>query len=239
MQKDPAFLFYSSDFLNGITDLTMEERGQYITLLCLQHQKGLLSEKTIRLTVGNVSVDVLSKFSKDEEGNFYNNRLRLEMQKRENFTESRRKNGLLGGRRKKNNEPSGEASGLPNGIASENLTVNENENENIIDNKDDVIVITKPKKDSDSSKPPKEEFMKYVEERCATVGVKYSEYKQNASVRYDAWAANGWKDLNGNKISAWKGKVVSNLQYWKSQSAKPSQSGTVDLTKEFNYENLQ
>ena len=128
MQKDPAFLFYSSDFLNGITDLTMEERGQYITLLCLQHQKGLLSEKTIRLTVGNVSVDVLSKFSKDEEGNFYNNRLRLEMQKRELFTESRRRNGVLGGRPKKNEEPSAKPNGLPNGIANENLTVNENEN---------------------------------------------------------------------------------------------------------------
>jgi hypothetical protein len=91
----------------------------------------------------------------------------------------------------------------------------------------------------DSGIPKKEEFLIYVEERCATVGVKYSEYKQNASVKYDAWAANGWKDLNGNKISAWKGKVVSNLQYWKSESGKPSQSGTVDLNKDFNYSNLQ
>jgi hypothetical protein len=98
-----------------------------------------------------------------------------------------------------------------------------------------------PKKEekSDSKKPTKEQFLTYVEERCATVGVKYSEYKQNASVKYDAWAANGWKDLNGNKISAWKGKVVSNLQYWKSESGKPSQSGTVDLNKDFNYSNLQ
>jgi hypothetical protein len=47
------------------------------------------------------------------------------------------------------------------------------------------------------------------------------------------------KYLKGNSIVAWKGKVVSNLQYWKSESGKPSQSGTVDLTKEFNYENLQ
>lgn len=239
MQKDPAFLFYSSDFLNGITDLTMEERGQYITLLCLQHQKGILSEKTIRLTVGNVSVDVLSKFSKDEEGNFYNNRLRLEMQKRENFTESRRKNGLLGGRKKKNEEPSGEASGLPNGIASENLTVNENVNENIIVNKDEVTVKPRGKNDLENYKPPKDEFMQYVKERCASVGYNFSDYSQNASVKYDAWVANGWKDLKGNKISAWKGKVVSNLQYWKSESTKPSQSGTVDLTKDFNYSNLQ
>jgi hypothetical protein len=65
MAKDPAFLFYSSDFLNGVADLTMEERGQFITLLCLQHQKGTLTDKTIRLSLGSVSVDVLSKFSKN------------------------------------------------------------------------------------------------------------------------------------------------------------------------------
>ena len=31
--KDPAFLFYSSDFITGCMGLTMEERGQYITLI--------------------------------------------------------------------------------------------------------------------------------------------------------------------------------------------------------------
>ena len=69
--KDPAILFYTGDFLNGCTDLTFEERGQYITLLCLQHQKGHLSEKTIRLSVGSVSVDVMAKFLKDETGLFF------------------------------------------------------------------------------------------------------------------------------------------------------------------------
>lgn len=105
MGKDPAILFYSSDFLSGVTDLTMEERGQYITLLCLQHQKGNLSEKTIRLSVGSVSVDVMSKFLRDENGNYYNLRLKNEIEKRMKFVESRINNGKLGGRpkEKKNN----------------------------------------------------------------------------------------------------------------------------------------
>lgn len=80
--KDPAFLLYSSDFLTGTFDLTMEERGQYITLLCLQHQKGRLSDKAIKLSVGNVEKDVLSKFVKDEEGFWYNKRLKQESTKR-------------------------------------------------------------------------------------------------------------------------------------------------------------
>jgi len=128
MNKDPAFLFYSSDFLTGIVELTMEERGQYITLLCLQHQKGHLNEKTIRLSVGLVSDDVMSKFVKGENGLFYNERLEIEIDKRENFVESRRENGKLGGRPKK---PSGKPNAKPNGKAKKKLLGDVNENENI------------------------------------------------------------------------------------------------------------
>src|SRR3989304_3104701 len=109
MSKDPAFLFYSSDFLSGISDLTMEERGQFITLLCLQHQKGNLTKKTISLSVGLVSVDVMNKFLLDTDGNFFNKRLLEETEKRNNFTASRRANGLLGGRGKKNIKANGKA----------------------------------------------------------------------------------------------------------------------------------
>ena len=80
--KDPAFLFYSSDFLSGVMDLDMLERGQYITLLCAQHQKGHLSEKTIRLSVGSFSVDLLKKFIQDAEGLYYNFRMDEEIKKR-------------------------------------------------------------------------------------------------------------------------------------------------------------
>ena len=128
MAKDPAFLFYSSDFLSGVSDLTMEERGQYITLLCVQHQKGSLSEKTIRLLVGSVSVDVMSKFLQETDGTFFNKRLREEIILRNNFTESRRNNGLQGGRPKKNNKP--------NDKPKQNHMDNHMEDENINENKD-------------------------------------------------------------------------------------------------------
>jgi len=105
MSKDPAILLYTGDFLNGCTCLTMEERGQYITILCLQHQLGHLSEKTIRLSVGSVSVDVLKKLSKDSEGNYFNDRMEQEIGKRAKFTESRLNNGKLGGRPLKKIKP--------------------------------------------------------------------------------------------------------------------------------------
>lgn len=102
--NDPAVLFYTSDFLTGVMDMTMEERGQYITLLCYQHQKGHIKEETIRLLVGNVSVNVLNHFKIDNEGKYYNNRMDIEKEKRHLFTESRRNNGKKGGRPKKNEE---------------------------------------------------------------------------------------------------------------------------------------
>ena len=125
--KDPAYLFYPSDFLTGCAGLTMEERGQYITLLCLEHQLGRLSEKTIRLSVGSVSVDVLAKFKQDENGLLYNERLEIEIEKRSNFINTRRTNGLKGGRPKaENKKPNGLANGKPNAKANEKLIENEN-----------------------------------------------------------------------------------------------------------------
>ena len=131
MAKDPAILFYTSDFLSGVMDLDMEERGQYITLLCAQHQKGHLSDKTTRLLVGTVSV--MAKFKKDENGLLFNERMDEEINKRIKFIDSRSINGKLGGRPK--------ASDKPNALPSENLVpkLPENENENRDDNKIDDV----------------------------------------------------------------------------------------------------
>lgn len=118
--KDPAVLFYTSDFLSGASDLTMEERGQYITLLCLQHQKGRLSRKVIELTVGRVSADVLSRFVRDGSGYYYNPRMEAEMEKRRRYSQSRRENGAKGGRPKRSEEAYAKA--------YENHTENENSN---------------------------------------------------------------------------------------------------------------
>lgn len=49
MEKDPAFLMYSKDWLEGTADLMPEEKGVFIDLLCHQHQKGSLPSDTARL----------------------------------------------------------------------------------------------------------------------------------------------------------------------------------------------
>jgi hypothetical protein len=54
MGKDPAILFYTSDFLTGTMTFTDEQVGKYIRLLCLQHQKDKLTEKDMLLSLPSV-----------------------------------------------------------------------------------------------------------------------------------------------------------------------------------------
>lgn len=90
--KDPAFLFYSNDFLSGTMLMTDEEIGQYIKLLCLQHQKGHLKEKDMLNICKTYNEDIFSKFKKDENGDYYNERLEEETIRRKKYSESRRNN---------------------------------------------------------------------------------------------------------------------------------------------------
>ncbi|MBD3197988.1 MAG: hypothetical protein GF317_23260 [Candidatus Lokiarchaeota archaeon] len=129
--KDPAFLFYSQDFIVGVQTMNFEDRGKYITLLAQMHQQGRMSEETIRFLVGSVSDNLKKKFSVDENNNWYNERLELETEKRKKFAESRRINGSKGGRPKKEEKPLGKPLGKPKQNLPEDE--NENENENIIE----------------------------------------------------------------------------------------------------------
>ena len=107
--KDPAFLFYSSDFLSGTMLMTDEEIGQYIKLLCLQHQKGHLKEKDMLNICKTYNEDIFSKFIEDEEGNYYNERLEYESNKRKAYSESIRNNR----RKKEKTNPTSELVFLP------------------------------------------------------------------------------------------------------------------------------
>ena len=55
--KDTAVLFYSQDWLVGTLTMSYEERGKYITLLCMQHQKGKLTMKDLKAVLTEEDVD--------------------------------------------------------------------------------------------------------------------------------------------------------------------------------------
>ena len=95
MAKDPAVLFYTSDFISGTITMTDEQRGKYIMLLCIQHQKGYLTEKDMLNISGVYDADIWEKFVKEGDV-YYNVRMREESEKRAKYTESRRSNRLKG-----------------------------------------------------------------------------------------------------------------------------------------------
>jgi len=91
MAKDPAVLFYTSDFLSGTSFFTMEERGKYITLLCQQHQLGSIPANHMISVCGSLDSNVVKKFSKDKDG-YYNERMREEAIRRSSYCISRSNN---------------------------------------------------------------------------------------------------------------------------------------------------
>lgn len=91
-RKDPAFLFYSSDFL--IDTLLWEDIdvGRWIKLMCFLHQKGHLSYTQILDIVKDENSIIFTKLKTDIKGLYYNERLDFEIEKRKAYSESRRKN---------------------------------------------------------------------------------------------------------------------------------------------------
>ena len=145
MSKDPAILFYTADFLVGTSLMTNEQVGMYIKILCHQHQKGRLTKKEIELICGTIDEDVLSKFSQDKTGKFFNKRMEKETEKRQNYSKSRSENRLKGLRNKEKQRLLHEQD--MNDICEshdehmENENENENENINLINNTEEIDFI--------------------------------------------------------------------------------------------------
>lgn len=91
-RHDPAFLFYSDNFMTGTIFFSNSQTGKYIRLLCAQHLTGHLSEQDMLKICGTYDKAIYSKFVRDSDGLFYNERLESEIIKRKAYTESRKKN---------------------------------------------------------------------------------------------------------------------------------------------------
>lgn len=94
MAKDPAILFYTSDFLTGTFTMSDEQTGRYIRLLCLQHQKGFLTLSDLEFVCKGEDKTVFSKFEEKEPGKFVNNAMQKHAEARKSYSESRRNNRL-------------------------------------------------------------------------------------------------------------------------------------------------
>ena len=131
MAKDPAVLLYPDAFLGGVKYMSMEDRGKYITLLCDQFISGHIPENHMISICLSVDSPVIKKFVKDEDGNFYNERMEEEKVKRANYCKSR--SNTKSGRKKKKSY----------GKSYENHTINKDKDVNIHIHKDSFNIFRK------------------------------------------------------------------------------------------------
>jgi len=196
MAKDPAVLFYTSDFLTGTTTMTNEQVGKYIRLLCLQHQRGVLSEKDMLFICGSYDEDIFSKFKKNGVG-YYNERLRLEAEKRAAYSVNRALNRMKNKKKFKKDMKNISKTYVQH---MENENVNENININNIS-------------DSKFKKPTLEEITAYCLERKNKIDpVYFLDYQE----------ARNWKVKGGNKIKDWKAVIRT----WEKNDFEGSGNGT-------------
>lgn len=95
MAKDPAFLFYPGDYVAGTMHLDFECKGAYIDLLMLQFQKDHMSLHMIKHVLGHTFDHIwplISDKFQEKDGKYWNERLRVEKEKRISFCKSRKDN---------------------------------------------------------------------------------------------------------------------------------------------------
>lgn len=233
MAKDPAFLFYPSDFNDGTQDFTNEEVGAYIRLLLFQFSQGRLTIDRIKRKL-NSDFDRLwpiisGKFKIDSDGLYFNERLEAEVTKRKAFSESRRNNI------KKRYEKDLKQTCITH-VGSTNLHM-ENENENKDESKDESKEEIKEPEKPKAKKPeiPSEaEFMAYYKSELSKEfpGLEFS-----IKTKYETWVDLGWKDGNGNKIGNWKLKMKNTIPHLKAKF-DPNKPNPVIGTPTFSSKNM-
>jgi uncharacterized protein YdaU (DUF1376 family) len=182
-KKDPAFLFYTSDFLTGTMFMTHEQVGKYIRLLCSQHQHGgIIDKATFNSMVGEDTL-LKSKFVESENG-FYNIRLMEEMGIRNQKSNNLSKAALDTWEKRKNT------------IAPKNDTIvlqsYNNSNKKVSKKRTKVI---RPEDVNE------DEVILYFKENG------FKEEIGKKAFRYYAEA--NWKDASGKPVLNWKQKMQS------------------------------
>lgn len=153
-----------------------DQVGMYIRLMCLQHQKGRLTEKDMLNICKSYDEDVFQKFTKDENGFYSNGRLSHEIQRRIDYSNSRRKN------RTSNNISK----------SYDQHMENETENENVID--------TVPIKNSEKFRKPE---IENVVSMFLDLGMNEINANKQSILFVDHYTSNGWK-VGRNTMKDWK-----------------------------------
>lgn len=211
MAKDPSVSFYTSDFLSGTSFFTYEQRGQYITLLCQQHQLDLIPENHMISVCGSLDNPVIKKFVRTAEGFYYNERMREEKERRRKYCDSRsHENAGRPKVSKKQNHTN--TIRLPYG----NRIENENENENEVVNKVFQLYVTKTNRPSSFK-------LTTTRHKIILSAIKEGRTIEQFEQALDAFLKDDWPDRHKymDLIYVWGTRNhVNNFDKWLSKQSK-------------------
>lgn len=148
MAKDPAFLFYPGDWISGTMHLTFEEKGAYIELLMLQFNRSHMDIHMVKHMLSHKYDEIWPKIQdkfENSDGKIWNERLRIEIEKRKSYSESRR-NNLKSTKKQDTHMSKHMGAHMSKHMENEN----ENENKDKIENKKEDKGVTGGKEVSDS-----------------------------------------------------------------------------------------
>jgi uncharacterized protein YdaU (DUF1376 family) len=212
-RRAPAFQFYADDFLAGTMTMTNEERGAYISLLCLQWSKGFVTELDIqRMCLGmptHCQSICQSKFEAGDDGHYRNKRLEKERLKQKERSEKQRDIANL---RWKNH-----ANALPEDMPDDAKAYAESVPEVCFPSPSPSPTPVKEKSIAPKSQrsrfvPPTVED---VEAGCVKIGLPISE----AGRFIDYYESKGWK-VSGSLMKSWP----ASLRNWKRNRDERQQS---------------
>lgn len=177
--------------------MTDEQVGKYIRLMCLQHMKGELTEKDMLFICKTYDEDIWNKFERTEAGTFLNRRLQEVVEKRKNYSESRRKNRAGKTKDVKNTS-----------ITYDNHMGNGNGNEIVKEKKGGAGV----KKRKPFVPPTKEEVIQYFQENGYS-----KDAAERAFLYYDS---RDWHNRDNKKVDVWKSTMIST--WFKPENKEPT-----------------
>ena len=215
--KAPAFQLYAQDFLTGVMDLTMEERGVYITLLCKQwsvNDTNGIPKKRLRLFLGydweNLPEMVKEKFI-DNGDYFYNKRLLQIVLDQNAFREKQRLNGLKGGRPKTQKKPK---KSFSKKIEDRSKKIEEEKEVVVYPYKSKQFLNTWNNWKIYKAKEFKFNYRTLQSEQAALKKlVNESDNESHAVESIEAAMANGWKGIYPQKITNGKQSNKNGLSY--------------------------
>lgn len=215
MAKSSTFPFSPDDFLLGVKQMTMIQRGQYITLLCHQWQYGHGIEKSmIQDLIGMPwhEFPPILRHKFQDFGEFVANpRLLSVYTHRMAFLQKQRENGGLGGR--------------PKGKAVEPTPERK------------VKAKAKPAPIKKKIEPPTlEVFMDYAKISCEKLGYDFQSNQKAIHAKYLAWSSANWH--TGQEpprvIRNWKSTLLNTIGHLCGKTQKAGKISKIEIARELH-----